>query len=484
MINKIFKNRLIYQILFSFVPVVIVSIVLFRSNLNIFNVHMVNQILNDEPFYAKQIENVLYHGRPVGYFGYNESRALIGGFGAWSPILIYVYSLFYKVINVGMDTLYFVNLIMVILALMFTYIYCDCSKKECLSYSIIFLSPLIIRFSFSGMSEAFFYAGIFLFFAFYKKKNKYLGLITIFIYSLIRPYFIIFYPLFLFEKEKTIKSIINVIFISLINLILYFLITHYFTAPYLFPQLRVSDIVSLFSFNLIETIKELIKYVSTNFNNFVLIIKNGFIYGDLSAAGFVQYLTIVLIFMLNLKNNLIAKKIDYIYMIIILIVMLLATINIYHVGASVRHLLVIMIFPVLYLLDVSIKTNSNKNVYILLFSTLLLNLHFFKIHKNLWRTIDFSDYLIEEEIFDNFDSNKTGYSNTISFEYDTDFDLYHVMFSIPSSYAISFCTTDYLLHNEPLSEYIIVSTESPTISKMDENLSLIYKNDKLIVYKK
>lgn len=170
-------------------------------------------------------------------------------------------------------------------------------------------------------------------------------------------------------------------------------------------------------------------------------------------------------------------------MIIILIVMLLATINIYHVGASVRHLLVIMIFPVLYLLDVSIKTNSNKNVYILLFSTLLLNLHFFKIHKNLWRTIDFSDYLIEEEIFDNFDSNKTGYSNTISFEYDTDFDLYHVMFSIPSSYAISFCTTDYLLHNEPLSEYIIVSTESPTISKMDENLSLIYKNDKLIVYK-
>ena len=130
MINKIFKNRLIYQILFSFVPVVIVSIVLFRSNLNIFNVHMVNQILNDEPFYAKQIENVLYHGCPVGYFGYNETHSLIGGFGAWSPILIYVYSLFYKVINVGMDTLYFVNLIMVILALMFTYIYCDCSKKN------------------------------------------------------------------------------------------------------------------------------------------------------------------------------------------------------------------------------------------------------------------------------------------------------------------------------------------------------------------
>ena len=485
MLKKILKNKLIYQILFAFVPIVIISIVLSRQNLNIFNVHMVNQIYNDEPFYVKQIENVLFHhGRPVGYFGYNESRALIGGFGSWSPIIIYIYSLFYKLFYVGMDTLYFINLIMIVVALMFVNIYCDCSKKECLSYLIIFISPLIIRFSFSGMSEVFFYVGIFIIFAFYKKENKYLGIITMFIYSLIRPYFIIFYPLFLYEKDKTFKSVMKIISISLINLALYFLLTHFFTAPYLFPQLRIEEILSLFSFDLINTLKKLIEFVGTNFRNFFLIIIDGFKFADISAVGFLHYLVIICIYIINLKNKEISRKFDYLYMIIILIVMLLATINIYHVGASVRHLVVIMIFPMLYLLDISLQTNLIKNIYIILICTLLLSVHFFNIHKKLWKTKDFSDYLIEEKIFEEFDPNKTGYSNTISFECDYDLDLYHVMFSIPSSYAFSFCTTDYLLHNDVLSEYVIVSVESPTISKMDENLSLIYKNDRLIVYKK
>lgn len=43
---------------------------------------------NDELFYYKQVEGILSHGYPQGYFGFNESHALKLSFAAWSPVLV------------------------------------------------------------------------------------------------------------------------------------------------------------------------------------------------------------------------------------------------------------------------------------------------------------------------------------------------------------------------------------------------------------
>ena len=48
---------------------------------------MPNSQWNDEVIYYKTIEGITEYGIPQGYFGYNESRASIGTFGAWSPII-------------------------------------------------------------------------------------------------------------------------------------------------------------------------------------------------------------------------------------------------------------------------------------------------------------------------------------------------------------------------------------------------------------
>ncbi len=52
---------------------------------------------NDELFYYKQVEGILSHGYPQGYFGFNESHAVKLSFAAWSPVLVWPW-LFYGLV--------------------------------------------------------------------------------------------------------------------------------------------------------------------------------------------------------------------------------------------------------------------------------------------------------------------------------------------------------------------------------------------------
>ena len=54
---------------------------------NIFQVWLPGCQWNDELFYFKQVEAILQHGFPQGYYGFNESHALKLSFAAWSPVL-------------------------------------------------------------------------------------------------------------------------------------------------------------------------------------------------------------------------------------------------------------------------------------------------------------------------------------------------------------------------------------------------------------
>lgn len=85
---ELFKKRL--YILYVLLPLIAIGIFCLRYNQNIFNYFLPNSQWNDEVIYYKTIEGITEYGIPQGYFGYNESRASIGTFGAWSPI-IYVF---------------------------------------------------------------------------------------------------------------------------------------------------------------------------------------------------------------------------------------------------------------------------------------------------------------------------------------------------------------------------------------------------------
>ena len=81
----------------------------FRTPL--WQVWMPPNIDNDEVIYNRQVVSVITHGGPLGYFGYNESTADIGRYGAWGPVLIWVYGLAGRLFGASVNTMFWCNVL-------------------------------------------------------------------------------------------------------------------------------------------------------------------------------------------------------------------------------------------------------------------------------------------------------------------------------------------------------------------------------------
>lgn len=66
---------------------------------------------NDEVIYNRQVVGVLTGGQPRGVFGYNESRAALGRFGAWGPVLPLLYGIPGLLVGVGVNTMFWCNVL-------------------------------------------------------------------------------------------------------------------------------------------------------------------------------------------------------------------------------------------------------------------------------------------------------------------------------------------------------------------------------------
>ena len=72
---------------------------------------------NDELFYYKQVEGILSHGYPQGYFGFNESHALKLSFAAWSPVLVWPWLLYGLIFGWNLMAPVYSNILFLTLAL-------------------------------------------------------------------------------------------------------------------------------------------------------------------------------------------------------------------------------------------------------------------------------------------------------------------------------------------------------------------------------
>ncbi len=109
---------------------------------------------NDELFYYKQVEGILAHGYPYGYFGFNESHALQLSFAAWSPVLVLPWVLFGLVFGWGLQSPVFCNILLMTLAMFLFVLLVKPSWKQlgllALLYSVF--TPFT-RYMLSGMPE-------------------------------------------------------------------------------------------------------------------------------------------------------------------------------------------------------------------------------------------------------------------------------------------------------------------------------------------
>ena len=290
--------RLIKSIAVFFVPLIICFFyLLIRGS---FNLYLPDSYNNDCLFYYKLVEGIVRGGSLKGYFGFNESSALVGGFAAWNPAVVLPWLLFGFIFRWGYSSVFFCNIFFFSAALAaFTYLTDIPVKKLIPAGVLLLLFPSLPIHLLNALPEAVITSFAILYFGFAVAccregsgervsdggvptrgnarfaQGYIIGMLLCSMYlTVCRPYMILFFILpmfFLLKQFKTGKSKVAVAeagakaeskaeiktrktailwFIVccaaiVISLLVYILTNHFFTAAY-FEPLFNTDIIKMF----------------------------------------------------------------------------------------------------------------------------------------------------------------------------------------------------------------------------------------------
>jgi len=391
---------------------------------------------------------------PKGYFGYNESHAMYGTFGAWSPLILFPYVVFGKIIGWSFYAPIVVNALMMVLAFAIWAWRAFGHEDEKVYKSIVrlmtlMLFPLIIRFSLSRMSEAVFVSLIVIYGAMWlfpcAKTEKWMGIIAFYL-SLCRPYYImLFFPLLL-TKGKRLKVIIGTICATVIGLI----IRKEFCAPYF------GDIIRL------GTPLEMVNRFRTQLHLVVWKMLHCIQFGDTLGETYLLLTAVsaglLVAFIVTFIRE---KRIDSVFLCGLGFNMLIggATLGLYEVNASIRHIL-----PFIMLSLMAIIEKANKGIMWSTVATMLLLTVLVPKDNLYWRSqgTDALGKEIEQrqvaimEIVDTPDLER--WNNTVVVAPELD---YRVLYSVPDGLGINLCTDVYLETNDLKSKWLIQNPEYP-----------------------
>lgn len=206
---------------------------------------------NDSFFYFKMVQGVIENGFPKGYFGFDESRALVGSFGVWSPLILTPWAIWGMLFGWGYASAFACNIAFFSVALL---VFVLLSRMEwkgiCSMICMLSLIPSLPLHLLSCLPEANLLSFVVLFLGlavgiqYTGRKQLYLAwmaVICIFL-TIIRPFMIILtvIPCYYLWKEKRKRGILySLVLIGMCGG-LYLLGSHYFSAPYFFEILNFS----------------------------------------------------------------------------------------------------------------------------------------------------------------------------------------------------------------------------------------------------
>ncbi len=222
---------------------------------------------NDELFYYKLTECVSKYGFPHGYFGFNEKHGQLLSFAAWSPVLLLFFVLYALLFGWNLLSPIFCNLLIMSLAMFGFGLITKVGRAQTAAAIIAYgLFMPVTRFTLSVMPEATFY-GLLLIYAalvFRGTMTKVsLGgvqkiaagrsvIIALFVITalltLMRPYFLLLFwaPVSFLKKRSGWGKALGIGIIPVaLTMIAYYLINHFFSAPYLVDLFYTDGIEAL-----------------------------------------------------------------------------------------------------------------------------------------------------------------------------------------------------------------------------------------------
>lgn len=232
-------------VVLAFLPLICCMAYCLKTGNSIRDIYLPASQWNDEIIYFKEVEGMVNYGMPLGYFGYSENHALIGALSVWSPVLLLPWYVWGLLFGWNMLSPIWCNIVLLMLAMAVFCILARPNRRQCLWIGVFYTLFLhFTRYALSAQVEVTVYA--FLIAAlgqiyslrrnFSYKKIVFLYL-TLILLTLMRPYLILLsvIPGYYMTKQK--KKLLGVsIGMGLLQMILYFAMTHYFCSPYLDGQ--------------------------------------------------------------------------------------------------------------------------------------------------------------------------------------------------------------------------------------------------------
>ena len=498
------KKRILTAVSMGLLPVLFCTVYCAIYGKGLGDIYLPNSYWNDELFYFKQIEGILEHGVPGGYFGFNESSGRFLSFAAWSPVLLYVWVIWGFFCGWNMLSPIICNLVVISVSMAaFTWM-AKPTRKQAISVAVLLgLCSPFTRYMMSMSLEVVCYSLLLIYVgALYgyerEKKKSYLWIMlgVSCVLTLTRPYFVLFvlYPAIIYGQKERRKWLVAV-GAPLLSFCGYALL------KYLSDLFDISFITTFWEEGIVTGIRNL---WDISYGGILLILdylKKGIKYGHFAGSMYAVYgilgcmlLVIVMLEWKRRKDNQICHRMFC--MIFAMTVMMFAILYMYKVQEGARHLLAFVVVGILLLGMYEAK----KGIVLQLMLAVAISFFFVvKAGTPYDYLVPFDDGLVREEVNAMNDSLeekmvlKPGitWDNTVIW-LGTDFvegevvhEAWQQLYAIPGGFGINLCAQTYVIDNwENIKSRYIAVIPGGDVEKqlLKDGAMLLDANDKIAVY--
>lgn len=444
---------------------------------------------NDEVFYYKQVEAIKDFNMPLGYFGYNESHAVLGNMGAWSPVCYLFYAIFAKLFDWNYVSPIWCNLLLLTIAMFILSFRVKFTTKQSIILAGCYLTYIpLTRLSLSCMSDVsvsflvICYCAVWL----SKKQEEHCGVsgttamfskgeiavmyLISAILTLMKPYYILLMvPLGYQSYKRTGKKRSYVLWIGLMlgTFFLYFGISYYFCASYFGSSIGMPwlEYILLYPVNgIINMI-----YIGLHSTREFLVSgwKDGILGNEMNGGVKAAYLFIVFYFGWNvLQNRKQSKERNkWLGWLLCFLMLFLAQIYLYTAAEAWRQYIGFTLIGILFIIVFETDSKWSIAIVITLFTIFILG----GAGGNETLPVREWDYMVdmgqkEALLQENLliEQNVDPWDNTIIWDYVNTDSSWQDMYAVPSGMGINLCREVYLLENfENLqSKYLLTSIGS------------------------
>lgn len=466
-------NKPIIRVIFlTLVPVILCIIGPVLSGKSFFDVWIPYSGWNDEVFYFKQTEAMAGFGCPRGYFGYNESSALYGGFGAWGPVILAPFAAVAKIFGWRLISPCIFNLVLLCLAFFaFSMAYKPDLAKTLLFSALVFLFTPIYRFALSGMAEIMILGFTLLLFALIVGENNehrvwkqvFMMLILFFLIA-VRPYFAVFFPLpWLAGRDERARTRFLPAVSVITGFAAYHLAGKYLSAPY-FEGIYNDWIGKCFTHGPRTVAMELLDRLLGSLRTMWFMITDSVTGNNYAGAYYGIFIITTFLVLVNCVICALGAGRDYYdrfnaflsgWLFLGQVAVLLAILTSYNLFDGYRHLFVFIAVDLLSLIFFTRTRYMNALILACLF------LFFFCIKKPAYPAV-FAGGQVRENFANDAVTLEESLKVTDELSWDNtvivvdedlraagvrNADYMEVLYALPAGFAVNYCTQDYVLNN-------------------------------------